>query len=620
MDLIQGKAAHSPARSIRAFDFLIGWFFDLPAAVKRPILFFIVFLIVVLPALLYDQATQSAYDASQWVNHTNLVKSGINQMLFDLRDGESALRTFVLFPEHTPIPALRDYQNAIGRLPDDLDQIQLLTSDNPRQQERIGRMRSAINGRTKVMAQVVQFMLAGRRSDAVTLLGQSMEEYPFRETELDMIGDETGLLQERVQTAAERKRTANTLIWAAVIAQLALCVTIYLISERDIRRRQTAEGQSAEASALAQSIVETNPDPLIVLDAAGRVLSFNKAFTNLYGIDLIQARGHFLRSIGQGAWELPNLQQRLADLIPQQREIWDLEVTQDIAGEKRTMLINARPFPGAAGEKLILVAAKDVTARKRSEEQISRLNQELALRVDQTTAVNQELEAFSYSVSHDLRAPLRHITGFGDMLATHLAQNEDPKTQRYLKYIRESANQMGTLIDDLLVFSRMGRTEMTSQEIEMSEQVAEVIRHFGLETEGRQIDFCVDPLPSVKGDPAMMRLVWMNLIGNAIKYSRQRDRARIEIGSKPSDMPERIYFVRDNGVGFNMKYVHKLFGVFQRLHQADEYEGTGIGLANVRRIVQRHGGKVWAQGYVDQGATFYFSIPLEPPPPPLSNK
>ena len=197
------------------------------------------------------------------------------------------------------------------------------------------------------------------------------------------------------------------------------------------------------------------------------------------------------------------------------------------------------------------------------------------------------------------------------MLQRQLVNNDDPKTVRYLKYIQESAGQMGNLIDDLLVFSRMGRTEMVRDEVDMSEVVREVLKHYNLETEGRRIEFAVEELPSVRGDRAMLRLVWMNLIGNAIKYSRQREVARIEIGSQPSDLPERIYFIRDNGVGFNMKYAHKLFGVFQRLHQADEYEGTGIGLANVRRIVQRHGGKAWAQGYIDQGATFSFSIPLE---------
>jgi len=354
-----------------------------------------------------------------------------------------------------------------------------------------------------------------------------------------------------------------------------------------------------------------------VLDARGRVRSANKAFTVFYGVEAPRIRGEFLQDIGQGAWNLPDLQQRLADLIPQEREIWDFEIGQFIGGERRIMLVNARPFPGAFGQKLILLAAKDVTARKRTEEQITRLNRELSLRVEQADAVNQELEAFSYSVSHDLRAPLRHITGFADMLQKQLVNNDDPKTVRYLKYIRESADQMGNLIDDLLVFSRMGRTEMIRDEVDMSEVVREVIKHYGLEIEGRRVEFEVGELPSVRGDRAMLRLVWMNLVGNAIKYSRQRETARIEIGSQPSDLPERIYFIRDNGVGFNMKYAHKLFGVFQRLHQADEYEGTGIGLANVRRIVQRHGGKAWAQGYIDQGATFSFSIPLENPASPI---
>ena len=612
--------ASSPLKSlgpdlVRWFTRVPAWFFELSPAVKRPILTLVIFLIVVVPAMMFDLAAHNAAVAAHWVAHTQEVATQIYRTLFDLRDAEAAMRTLIIVPpadlRSSQLTSSHDYQASVARLDPDLDTLQQLTIDNPRQQERIGRLRAAFDGRSRMLNLMLEKVNAGRRDQAGAMLVEVIPAYPFREVADEMLQEESGLLAERIAKSSAQQRIASTVIWSSVLAQLLLIASIYLISEKDVERRRAAEEISAEASAHAQTIVDTNPDPLVVLDARGRIRSANKAFTVFYGVEAGRIRGEFLQEIGHGAWNLPDLQQRLVDLIPQEREIWDYEISQFTGGERRIMLVNARPFPGAFGQKLILLAAKDVTARKRTEEQITRLNQELSLRVEQADAVNQELEAFSYSVSHDLRAPLRHITGFSDMLQRQLVNNDDPKTVRYLKYIQESAGQMGNLIDDLLVFSRMGRTEMVRDEVDMSEVVREVLKHYNLETEGRRIEFAVEELPSVRGDRAMLRLVWMNLIGNAIKYSRQREVARIEIGSKPSDLPERIYFIRDNGVGFNMKYAHKLFGVFQRLHQADEYEGTGIGLANVRRIVQRHGGKAWAQGYIDQGATFSFSIPLE---------
>ncbi len=612
----------SPLKSLgpdllRWFTRVPAWFFELSPAVKRPILTLVIFLIVVVPAMMFDLAAHNAAQASNWVAHTQEVATQTYRTLYDLRDAEAALRTLIIVPpadiRANQLTAERDFQASVGRFGPDLDTLQQLTIDNPRQQERIGRLRAALDGRSRMLNLMLGKIDAGRRDQAGAMLAESIPAYPFREVAEEMLQEESSLLSQRITDSDSRQRVASRVIWSSVVAQLLLIAAIYLISEKDVERRRAAEEISAEAAAHAQTIVDTNPDPLVVLDPRGRVRSANKAFNVFYGVETARIRGEFLQDIGHGAWNLPDLQQRLADLIPQEREIWDLEIGQFIGGERRIMLINARPFPGAFGQKLVLLAAKDVTARKRTEEQITRLNQELSLQVKQADAVNQELEAFSYSVSHDLRAPLRHITGFADMLQRQLAGNDDPKTVRYLKYIQESAGQMGNLIDDLLVFSRMGRTEMVRDEVDMAEVVREVIKHYSLETEGRRIEFSVEELPSVRGDRSMIRLVWMNLIGNAIKYSRQRETAKIEIGAQPSDLPEHVYFIRDNGVGFNMKYAHKLFGVFQRLHQADEYEGTGIGLANVRRIVQRHGGKTWAQGYIDQGATFFFSIPLETP-------
>jgi len=248
-------------------------------------------------------------------------------------------------------------------------------------------------------------------------------------------------------------------------------------------------------------------------------------------------------------------------------------------------------------------------------EQISRLNQDLELRVKDRTAqfeaANKELEAFAYSISHDLRAPLRHITSFADVLRRK-ARGLDTESTRCLEFITSGAKQMELLVQDLLNFSRTSRTELCLRQVQVGELVEEVKQSVQSELNGRVIQWKVDALPEVHTDPALLRVVFNNLLGNAVKYTRPRINAVIEIGTRPSER-DHIIFVRDNGVGFDMQYVGKLFGVFQRLHHEEDFEGTGIGLATVQRIIVRQGGRVWAEGQENEGATFYFSLPKRTP-------
>ena len=289
-------------------------------------------------------------------------------------------------------------------------------------------------------------------------------------------------------------------------------------------------------------------------------------------------------------------------------------ILKNAEGHLLSVLVNAAPIRDAAGNIVAGINSwRDITERKQAEAELRRLKDELELRVEQRTAelaaANRELEAFGYSVSHDLRAPLRHISSYVRLLEKDAGPSLNPSSREDLQILGDASTRMGNLIDDLLSLSRLGRAAMVEQAVSLERLVDEARRELAPATAGRAIDWQIAPLPQVRADPNLLRNVFVNLLSNAIKYTRPRNPACIEIGSR-QQQNELVCFVRDNGVGFEMEFVDKLFGVFQRLHAAEDFEGTGIGLASVRRIIQRHGGRTWAEGQVDRGATFYFSLPL----------
>lgn len=307
---------------------------------------------------------------------------------------------------------------------------------------------------------------------------------------------------------------------------------------------------------------------------------------------------------GAGKRELGVIHHIIAEMDLHERQAIGRRVVESSAGTKTTIVL----LGIGALLQLVLLAwvyyliRHDITERRR-------VAGELQRRGELLEAANKELEAFSYSVSHDLRAPLRHIDGYAALLGKAVEQSLSDKAARYLQMISDSAKQMGELIDDLLVFSRMGRQEMLHTAVNLDQLITNILSDLRLDLQGREISWTIAALPEVQGDPAMLRQVFMNLIANAVKFTSTRPIATIEIGVEHSSSTKVVLFVRDNGVGFDMQYAPKLFGVFQRLHRADEFEGTGIGLANVRRIVHRHGGRTWAEGVPDKGATFYVLLP-----------
>ena len=279
---------------------------------------------------------------------------------------------------------------------------------------------------------------------------------------------------------------------------------------------------------------------------------------------------------------------------------------KDITGRKQAKqeLIIADKELSFQNEQKEKRAAELIIANK----ELAFQNEEKGKRAAELISANKELEAFSYSVSHDLRAPLRHINGYVDLLLSRFYDSLPDKARHYLDNIADSSRQMGTLIDDLLQFSRIGRQEKRLVEFDMNTLVHEVLVSIKQDNQERNIEWCIATLPSVYGDKAMFHLVWTNLLSNAVKFTRTREKTIIEINVLDEN-DVFIFSVHDNGVGFDMQYAQKLFGVFQRLHPIDEFEGTGIGLANVHHIVLRHGGRTWAVGEPDKGATFYFSLP-----------
>lgn len=405
--------------------------------------------------------------------------------------------------------------------------------------------------------------------------------------------------------------TPSDLPYFIVFASFASLVTWFSAVRRRVERellqsRDELEREVAERTQQA-SLLNLTHDTIFVRDMSDVITYWNRGAQELYGWTAEEAIGRPAHQLLQTVFPA-SIEEIRAELLRSGR--WDGELektradgTQVVVSSRWSLRRDERERPAA-----ILETNNDITERKRREQEIRTLNEDLGKRTAELEAINKELEAFAYSISHDLRAPLRHMVGFTELLQKNAASLLNEKSQRYVMMILESAKRMGNLIDDLLAFSRIGRAETHKTMVSLEQLVQEALSEVRQETDGRNVVWRVGALPAWYGDRSMLRLALVNLISNAAKFTRTRSQAEIEIGCKDQKQDQVVVFVRDNGVGFDMKYVNKLFGVFQRLHPPEAFEGTGIGLATVQRIVHRHGGRVWAEGLVDQGATFYFSL------------
>lgn len=387
-------------------------------------------------------------------------------------------------------------------------------------------------------------------------------------------------------------------------------ILMYGVTLGHLIRRRAVEAELRFSEEKFFKAFRFSPNAITITDIdEGKIVDANDGIQNMFGYRRADVIGQ--RMAGMNIWDDPSQLETLMKVLDEKGGFQNQEVHYAAKdGRHGIGLLSAEKIE-ISGKPYVLWVNHDITERKEAENVVKRLNEELEQRVKERTAqleqVNNELESFTYSVSHDLRAPLRAVSGYASIVMDDYGAILPPEATSYLQRLNQGASRMGKLIDDLLAFSRLGKQEIRKQIVSPAELVQQVLDDLKAEQKERRIEWIIGDLPPCEADPVLLRQVYTNLIGNAVKFTSGRELARIEIGAQRGDK-EIIYFVRDNGAGFDMAYYDKLFGVFQRLHRQDEFDGTGVGLAIVHRTIRRHGGRIWAEAAVDKGATFYFTL------------
>ena len=598
---------------------------------------------VLLTVILSFESWHSARRADQdayWVSHTHEVMATIQGTSRDVLETETSARAFALTGQE---PLMVHYRTARETVFVDENALRHLTADNLSQQRRLDvlepQVRTALEFADSIVAKRRKLGAYAGGSDALEIQGLIDA---LRATTRDMHAEETRLLSQRTQRATAGQRLAMIIAIVGVFLKVVSWILAFLVIIREIGISASAQSQLNTLNAkleqrveerttslassraaletqtlMLQSVLDSMGEGLIAADRDGNFLLWNDSANKMMGrkasnLPTEQWTPYYKVFLPDGVTPYPASELPLVRALNGESVRVELMIEHPERAEGVFLEVTARPLKGSQGNLGGGVAVlRDITQRKTAEREIQALNQNLEARVVERTAelkaANKELEAFTYSVSHDLRAPLRHIRGFTQVLVDEFHSSLPAEAQRHLQSIERGAQRMGQLVDELLKLSHLGREALTVEVTRLSSLVKDVVNLLTPEIEGRPVEWKIDELPSVECDPILIRQVFQNLISNALKYSRPRSPAVIEIGQTERE-GERVIFVKDNGVGFDMKYSDKLFGVFQRLHRAEEFEGTGIGLATVQRIIKKHRGRVWVEAELDRGATFYFTL------------
>jgi PAS domain S-box-containing protein len=527
------------------------------------------------------------------LRHTLELENGIGRM-------EAGHRGYLVSGQPR---ALAERDAAYAQALTDLAQLRTLTRDNAYQQARLGEVAALVDARWQRVRHLEQLAAEEGLDVAQSrFLGsgpQSIDPIHEQLTRIRMHEDQ--LLARRSTTSNRDAATLDVLLVFGTATAFGVLAVAGLALLRLLVRTQAIGEQLLRYSQDLHNLFRLSRDLICVATADGRFVRLNPAWEQTLGVPIAQMVGRpFLEFVHPD--DVASTRAETAALTEGRETVAFENRYRSGDGRWRWLLWNAAFDPDAA---VIYATARDITERKHAEQRIDALNVELQARSGELEAANRELEAFSYSVSHDLRAPLRHVDGFARMLVEDAADRLLPEDHRYLQTITDSVRRMGALIDDLLALSRFGRKPLDMQPVDMAALARDALR----DVPSPRPEVAIGPLPPAEGDPALLRQVWVNLLSNAVKYSAPRGaEARIEVGGEAVEGMLR-YTVRDNGVGFDMRHAGKLFGVFQRLHGDDRFEGTGVGLAIVQRVLRRHGGDVRADAEPDRGATFTFELP-----------
>lgn len=579
----------------------------IPRAVSRSastiVLVLALALLLLVDVLVY-RSVGNDYDRASWVVHTEKVIAFAEDIQSDLVDSETATRGFIItgnadFIE--PHSLIRyDVQAKIKRLIE-------LTSDNPDQLPNLREIQALAEKKLAMSEELIRLQRVGRHQEAVNLIRSKEEKAVMdriREAVFDIDAKERQLLVERVDKTNESfSFTRRAVVLADVLVMLLLVLSFVLLSSTRVALRDIDE--------LMRILIENIPNyAIFMLDPGGHIISWNAGAENLKGYRSEEIIGrHFSRFYPEEDIRSGKPAKELEEALAKERiddEGW--RVRKD--GTRFWANVTIMPVRSASGElRGFAKITRDMSDYKNAKDEILQLNANLERQVEERTATNNELEAFSYSVSHDLRAPLRSIDGFSQALLEDYADSLDDRAKGYLNRVRAATQRMGDLIDDMLTLSRVTRAEMRREIVDLSALAAEVLAELQQNQPERKVVWHIEPGMTAVGDAHLLRVMLFNLLGNAWKFTGKTANARIEFGAAHNDNGAMEYFVRDNGVGFDMTYAGKLFSAFQRLHRADEFHGTGIGLATVKRIIHRHGGQVRGAGVSGKGATFYFTLP-----------